>query len=90
MAAILLAILVIGCLTKPVFILERGVDERNPYMKFGRNSIKNDCVRVTITADIDWWPPFCRPSWLSNVGQNPYWNLNNSYMKFGRNPIKND
>ena len=26
---------------KPVFELEREVDESNPYMKFGRNLIKN-------------------------------------------------
>ena len=36
------AILVIGCLTKPVFELELEVDGSNPYMKFGKNLIKND------------------------------------------------
>ena len=62
------------------------------YMKFGRNLIKSNVVRVTTTAAIDRW----RPSWLSDVGQNPYSNLNkrltksNPYMKFGKNPIKND
>ena len=45
-------------------------------MKFGSNLIKNDWVRVTMTADIDRWWPFCRQSWLSDVGQNPYSNLN--------------
>ena len=40
MAAILSAILVIECQTKPVFKLEREVNESNPYMKFGRNPIK--------------------------------------------------
>ena len=52
---------------------------------------------MTKKVDIDRWQPFCRPSWLSDVGQNPYSNLNeleqkddgsNSYIKFGRNPIK--
>ena len=48
MASILSAILVIGCWTKPVFKLETEVGESNPYMKFGRNLTKNDCVRVTM------------------------------------------
>ena len=64
------------CWTKPIFKLDRVVDGRNLYMKFGRNLTKSDCVRVTTTADIDIWRPFCRPSWLSDVGQNPYSNLN--------------
>ena len=37
-AAILSAILVIGCRTKPVFEIDREVT--NQYMKFGRNQIK--------------------------------------------------
>ena len=88
--------MVIGCHTKPVFELEREIDGSNPYTKFGRNLIKNDYVRVTTTADIDRWRPFCQPSWLSDVGQNPYSNLNERMMeaihmlKFGRNLIKND
>ena len=61
-AAILLAILVIGCRTKPIFKLERKVDESNSYIKFGRNLIKNDWVRVTTKADTDRWLPFCQPS----------------------------
>ena len=56
-------------------LAQEGV-ESNSYMKFGRNLIKNDWVRVTTTADIDRWRPFCRPSWLWDVGQNPYSNLN--------------
>ena len=47
-AAILLAILFIICLTKPIFQLGREFDKSNPYMKFGRNSMKNDQVRVTM------------------------------------------
>ena len=53
MAAILSAILVIGCPTKPVFELEREVDGSNPYIKFGRNRIKNDGVRVTTDRQTD-------------------------------------
>ena len=34
-----------------IFKLEPGFDGSNPYMKFGRNLIKNDQVRVTKTAD---------------------------------------
>ena len=77
MAAILSAILIIGCRTKPTFKLEQKVDGSNLYIKFGRNPIKNDRVRVTTTVDID----RCRPSWLSNVRQNPYSNLNEKLMK---------
>ena len=33
--------------------LEREVDESNPYMKFGRNLIKNDKVRVTTDRRTD-------------------------------------
>ena len=51
MAAILSAILVIVCLTKLIFELEPWFDGINLYMKFGRNSIKNDLERVTTTAD---------------------------------------
>ena len=51
MAAILLAILVIVCPTKLIFQLETGFDGSNPNMKFGRNLIKNDLVRVTTTVD---------------------------------------
>ena len=47
MAAILSAILVIGRRTRPIFELELEVDKSNLYMKFGRNPIKNDSVRVT-------------------------------------------
>ena len=89
-------ILVIGCRKKLIFELEWEVDRSNPYMKFGRNQIKNDWVRVTTTVNIDRWWPFCRPSLVSAVGQNPYSNLkkkddgSNSYIKFGRNPIRND
>ena len=50
------------------------------HIKFGRNLIKNDEL-VTTTADIDRWWPFCRPSWLSNVGQNPYLNVLKRLMK---------
>ena len=45
-------------------------------MNFGKNLIKNDWVRVTTRADIDRWWPFCRQSWLLDVEQNPYSNLN--------------
>ena len=48
MAAILSAILVIGCQTKPIFELEREVDGSNPYMKFGRNLIQNDSNHLDI------------------------------------------
>ena len=68
-------------LEKPVFKLERKVDGSHSYMNFGKNLIKNDCVRVTTIADIDRWRPFCRPSWLSDVGQNPYSNLNDRLLK---------
>ena len=43
--------------------------------------LKNDWVRVTTTADVDRWRPFCRPSWLSAVGQNPFSNLNERLVK---------
>ena len=72
-----MAIFVIECQTKPAFELEGEVYGSNSYMKFGRNPIKNDRVRVTTTADIDRW----RPSWLSDVGQNPYLNLNEKLME---------
>ena len=36
------AILVIVRLTKLVFVIEQEFDGSNPYMKFGRNPIKND------------------------------------------------
>ena len=36
------AILVIVVPTKLIFELEPGFDGSNPYMKFGRNPIKND------------------------------------------------
>ena len=67
--------------TKPIFKHEREVDVSNPYVKFGRNLIKNNWVRGTTRADIDMWRPFCRPSWLSDVGQNPYSNLNEKLME---------
>ena len=35
----------------PVFQLEQEFDRSNPYMKFGRNPIENDLVRLTTTAD---------------------------------------
>ena len=41
-AAILSAILIMGCRTKSVFELERKVDGNNSFMKFGRNPVKND------------------------------------------------
>ena len=37
----------------PVLEHELEFDGSNPYMKFGRNPIKNDEVRVTMTADTD-------------------------------------
>ena len=79
--AILTAILCIVRLSKLVFELEQEYDGSNPYMKFGRNPIKNDYVRVTTTADTDRRWPFCQPSWLSFVRQNPYSNLNESLRK---------
>ena len=42
MAAIMSVILVIIRQTKPVFELEREFNGSHPYMKFGRNPIKND------------------------------------------------
>ena len=48
----------LGYWTKPVFKLDWEVDGSNPYMKFGRNLIKNDWVRVTMTADIERWRHF--------------------------------
>ena len=36
---------------------------------------------MTTTADIDRWRPFCWPSWLSDVGQDPYSNLNKRLME---------
>ena len=76
-------------LTKPASKLEWEFDESNPYIKFGKNLIKNAQVRVTTAADTDRLWPF----WLSLVRQNPYSNLNkfdgsNPYLKYGRNPIK--
>ena len=50
-------------------------------MKFERNPIKNEKVRVTTTADIDRRRPFCRQSWLSDVRQNLYCNLNEKLME---------
>ena len=73
--------LIIGCWTKHIFELEWKVDRSNSYIKFGRNPIKNDWVRVTTTANIDSWWPFCLPSWLSDVRQNPYSNLNKRLME---------
>ena len=75
------AILVIGCRTKPVFELEPEVDGSNPYMKLRINPIKNERVRLTTTADIDMWRPFCRPSWLLDVRQNLYSSLNQRLME---------
>ena len=49
-----------------------------------------------MTTNTDRWRPFCRPSWLSLIGQKPVFKLerefdgNNPYMKCGRNQIKND
>ena len=49
-----------------------------------------------MTAGTDKRRPFCGPSWLSFIKQNPYLKWNESLMeaihimKFGRNPIKND
>ena len=53
MAAILSAILVIVCQTKPVLDLEGVFDGSHPYMKFGRNPMKNDQVRVTTDRRTD-------------------------------------
>ena len=36
---------------KNIFKLEPEFDGSNPFMKFGRNPIKNDQVRVTTTVD---------------------------------------
>ena len=60
MAAILLAILVIVPHTEFVIKFEQEIDGSNPYMKFGRNPIKNDLVRLTTTADTDRQQPFCQ------------------------------
>ena len=32
-------------------------------------------------ADIDRWRPFCHPSWLSDVRQNQYLNMNERLME---------
>ena len=56
MAAIFSAILVIVRRTKLVFKLEQEFDESNPYMKFGRNPIKNDLspsYTFTILATVE-------------------------------------
>ena len=63
MAAILSAILVIGCQTKPVFAIKREIGGSNPYMKFGRNRIKKDLVRVTtdrLEQEIDGSNPYMK------------------------------
>ena len=53
MAAILSAILVIGCPKKPIFELELEVDKSNSNMEFERNPIKNDLVIVTMDRRTD-------------------------------------
>ena len=65
----------------PYWNLNKRFNGSNLYMKFGRNLIKNDWVRVTTTVDIDIWRPFCRPSWLLDVQQNPYSNFNERLME---------
>ena len=37
--------------TKPISELGREFDKINPYIKFGRNLMKNDQFRVTTTTD---------------------------------------
>ena len=81
MAAILLAILIIACRTKCVFELEGEIDGRHPYMKFLRIQLKMTIKsRLTTTADTNKRRPFCLPSWLSFVEQNPYSNLKENLM----------
>ena len=50
-AVILLAILVIIYRTKPILALWRGFDESSPFMKFERNPVINDQVRVSTSAN---------------------------------------
>ena len=64
-----------------MFEIEGEFDRSNPYMKLERNPIKNDKVRVTTTPDTGRRRPFCRPSWLSFVGQKSYTNLNESLIE---------
>ena len=51
MADILSAILVIVCRTKSIFELEPEFGGSNLYMKFERNPINNDQVRMTTPVD---------------------------------------
>ena len=52
----LVAISFIVRLTKPIFELRREFDRSNPYVKFGRNPMKNDQVRVTTDRhSYKWW-----------------------------------
>ena len=62
------------------FKLEREFEKKPSMYEFRSNPIKNDKVRVTTPANKDLRQPFCRPSWLSIVGQNPYSNLNERLM----------
>ena len=59
------AIMVIECRTKLVFELDGEVGGSNPYMKFGRNSIKIDWVRVATDRRTD------KPK-TKELHQNPY------------------
>ena len=45
------AIFIIVCRKQFIFELEPGFDGSKPYMKCGRNLIKNDLVRVITTSD---------------------------------------
>ena len=71
-----------GYWTKPIFELGREFDKSNPYMKFGSNLVKKmtkvECPQVQTDRQLR---PVCRPSWLSFVERNPYWNLNESLME---------
>ena len=74
-AAILSAILIISSQIKPIFKHEPEFDESNVYMKFERNRIKMSKLERP-KQQPDMWQPFCQPSWISFVVQNPYsfWN----------------
>ena len=50
-AAILMAIMFIVHQTKPIFQHGREFDKRKKYMKFGRNRVINELVRVSSSAN---------------------------------------
>ena len=68
--SVLVTIFIIVHRTKPIFRHEQWFDESSPYMKFGRNWVINDEVKVSICAN---WQvaAILQPSWLSLIRQYP-------------------